>query len=251
MILVTNDDGIDSEGLAALNQAVEALGPTVVLAPNRNWTASGHTKTLDRPLRVVPVKLTDGTPGYACDGAPSDCVALAMLGYLDEKPDLVVAGINKGPNLGGDVTYSGTLAAAMEGVVFGVPSIAISLCDYYEWDFTYAAQFAGQLVADCLRTGLDGDVLLNVNVPSLPADRIRGLQVTKLGKRIYASRLLKRQDPFGKDYYWFAGDEPTGAHDEGTDILAVHEGYVSVTPILMDLTDHGLIEKVRSWVLRL
>jgi 5'-nucleotidase len=250
MILVTNDDGVDSEGLLKLKQALSGVAPVAVLAPNRNWSASGHSKTLDRPLRVAEVTLADGSRAFACDGSPSDCVALAFLGILPERPSLVVSGINKGPNLAGDITYSGTVAAAMEAVVIGVPSIAVSLADYYEWNFDYAASFAAQLAAHVLTEGLEPDVLLNVNVPHLPRDEVQGVQVTRLGRRIYRSELMKRTDPFGRDYYWIGGEIPTGDLTDGTDVAAVHEGFVSVTPIHLDLTNHTLIDQLRSWNLR-
>lgn len=250
MILVTNDDGVDSEGLLKLKQALSEVAPVEVLAPNRNWSASGHSKTLDRPLRVAEVTLADGSRAFSSDGSPSDCVALAFLGILPERPSLVVSGINKGPNLGGDITYSGTVAAAMEAIVIGVPSIAVSLTDYYEWDFDYAATFAAQLAAHVLAKGLEPDVLLNVNVPRLPREQIEGVRVTRLGRRVYQSELIRRTDPFGRDYYWIGGELPSADMAEGTDVAAVHEGYVSVTPIHLDLTNHALIEQLEGWGLR-
>ena len=250
MILVTNDDGIDSEGLLKLKQAVERVDAVVVIAPNRNWTAAGHTKTLDRPLRVAEVKLADGTPAYSSDGTPSDCVALAMLGFAAEKPRLVVSGINKGPNLADDITYSGTVAAAMEGVVWGVPAIAVSLADFYQWDFDYAADFTARLASSAELHGLSGAVLLNVNVPAVPRDEIAGVEVTRLGKRIYRDQLVKRTDPLGRDYYWIGGDVPSGVEERGTDIWAVTRNAVSVTPILMDLTNHALLDEVKGWNLQ-
>jgi len=250
MILVTNDDGVDSEGLLKLKQALAEVAPVAVLAPNRNWSASGHSKTLDRPLRVAKVTLADGSRAFSSDGSPSDCVALAFLGMVPERPTLVVSGINKGPNLAGDITYSGTVAAAMEAIVIGVPSIAVSLADYYEWDFEYAASFTAQLASHVLTEGLAPDVLLNVNVPHLPRDEIKGVRVTRLGRRVYRSELIKRTDPFGRDYYWIGGEIPTGDLTEGTDVAAVHEGYVSVTPIHLDLTNHTLIEQLEGWNLR-
>lgn len=250
MILITNDDGIDSEGLLMLKRAVERIDQVVVIAPNRDWTAAGHTKTLDRPLRVVPVKLADGSDAFSSDGTPSDCVALAMLGLANEKPRLVVSGINKGPNLADDITYSGTVAAAMEAVVWGTPGIAVSLADFYQWDFTYAAEFAAQAAERVVRSGLDGPILLNVNVPAVPRAEIKGVEVTRLGKRIYRDELIRRKDPFGRDYYWIGGEVPSGVEEEGTDIWAVTQAYVSVTPIRMDLTNHVLIEQVKAWELK-
>ncbi len=200
MILVTNDDGVDSLGLSALARALKNVDDVCVIAPNRNWTAAGHTKTLDRPLRVAQVKLP-GTrlQAYSSDGSPSDCVALALLGLAPERPRLVVSGINTGPNMGSDITYSGTVSAAMEAVVSGVPGIAISLADYFEWDFVYAARFAARLARTVLDSNLGSDVLLNVNVPSVPRSEIKGVQVTTLGHREYRDELITRKDPFGRD----------------------------------------------------
>jgi 5'-nucleotidase len=251
MILVTNDDGVDSPGLAALAKALRGVEEVCVVAPNRNWTAAGHTKTLDRPLRVARVTLP-GTrlSAFSSDGSPSDCVALALLGLAPERPRLVVSGINTGPNMGSDITYSGTVSAAMEAVVSGVPGIAISLADYYQWDFGYSAQFAARLARRVLREGIDRDVLLNVNVPPLKRREIRGVQITSLGHREYRDELITRQDPFGRDYYWIGGGPPGGAGEPGTDLHAVANGYVSITPVQIDLTHRGLLDKIAAWKLR-
>lgn len=250
-ILVTNDDGIDSEGLIALKRALSWIGDVVVIAPDHNWSASGHTKTMHKPLRVTRVMMPDGDYGFASDGTPSDCVALSMLGFAGERPSLVVSGINKGANLGGDITYSGTVAAAMESVVNGVPGIAVSVASYQEWNFEYAALFAADLARHVLEKGLAPDVLLNVNVPNAARSEILGVQITRLGKRVYRDRLIERQDPFGRSYYWIGGDEPTGQAEEGTDIWALANSYISVTPIHMDLTGHAFIEKLKAWKLTL
>lgn len=248
MILVTNDDGVDSPGLSALARSLRQVEDVCVIAPNRNWTAAGHTKTLDRPLRVTSVTLPGSRlGGYSSDGTPSDCVALGFLGLAPERPRLVVSGINTGPNMGSDITYSGTVSAAMEGVVSGVPAIAISLADYYEWDFRYAASFAARLARRVLHAGLESDVLLNVNVPRGRRGDIRGVQVTRLGRREYNDELIRRKDPFGRDYYWIGGAPPGGAGEPGTDLHAIADGYVSVTPVQLDLTHHSLIEQIASW----
>jgi 5'-nucleotidase len=251
MILVTNDDGIDSPGLSALARALMRVEQICVIAPNRNWTAAGHTKTLDRPLRVTSITLP-GTrmTAFSSDGSPSDCVALGFLGLAPERPRLVVSGINTGPNMGSDVTYSGTVSAAMEGVVSGVPAIAMSLADYYEWDFAYAASFAARLARRVLHSGLERDVLLNVNVPKGRRKDIRGVQVTRLGRREYRDELIRRKDPIGRDYFWIGGGPPGGEGEPGTDLHAVNASYVSVTPVQLDLTNHALIEHIAGWNLR-
>lgn len=246
LILVTNDDGVDSKGLHALRAALSRVpgARVVVLAPDRNWSGVGHTKTMDRPLRVTEIQLPDGSPAYVSDGTPSDCVALAVLGVLGERPDVVFSGINKGPNLGDDITYSGTVAAAMEAVVNGIPGIAISFGDRYAWEFDGAATFAAGLATRVIERGLAPDILLNVNVPAGP---LSGVDVTRLGKRAYFDHLVERTDPYGRKYYWIGGDEPGGEAEPGTDLAAVAAGHVSITPIHLDLTNHRLMERLRGW----
>ncbi|HYP19032.1 MAG TPA: 5'/3'-nucleotidase SurE [Chloroflexia bacterium] len=249
-VLLTNDDGVDSEGLFALKEALSPDHEITIIAPDRNWSTSGHTRTMDRPLRVSEVRLRDGTTAYATDGTPSDCVALAALGFLSEKPELVVSGINRGNNMGDDITYSGTVAAAMEGIVSGMPSIAVSMGWEPEWLVDVGAAFVKRLVQQISVRGLDKDILLNVNVPSIPHDEIKGVEITRLGKRVYNDELIVRTDPRGRKYYWMGGTEVTNELAEGTDVSAIEEGRVSITPIHMDLTNHNLLDKLRSWDLR-
>ena len=249
-ILITNDDGITSPGLLALAQALKTLGHISVLAPDHNWSASGHVKTLNRPLRVNEEVLADGTPALSSDGAPSDCVALAMLGLVEEKIDLVVSGINAGSNLGSDMTYSGTVTAAMEAAIFGIPSIAVSLeakGNSRNIDFAPAAAVARQVAQQVMTNGLPNKTLLNVNVPALPLDQIKGFDVTHLGMRIYLDELVCREDPMGRPYYWIGGPPPTGVIANDTDFGALAAGYVSITPIQMDMTAYALIEGVKQW----
>jgi 5'-nucleotidase len=250
-ILITNDDGITSPGLLALKDALAEVGRVTVLAPNHNWSASGHVKTMHKPLRVDEVKLLDGTPALTTDGAPSDAVALAFLGLVEDPIDMVVAGINRGANLGHDVTYSGTVTAAMEGVIAGVPSIAVSLNSRTYDDFGVAGGFAARLTRDVMQRRLPEGVLLNVNVPPLPADQIAGVIVTRMGLRIYRDELVRRLDPRGRPYYWIGGPAPTGVEEEGTDIWAIAHGYISVTPIQLDLTAYGFLDTLRGWELGL
>jgi 5'-nucleotidase len=249
-ILLTNDDGYDSEGLLSAKAALGRIGTVSVVAPDRNWSATGHNRTMDKPLRVTRIRMADGDEALVTDGTPSDCVSLAVLGILEKRPDLVVSGINKGPNLGDDITYSGTVAAAMEGVLAGIPSIAVSLADYYQWDFTYAAAFTAKLAGDVLRRKLPKDVLLNVNIPAVKADEIAGVEITRLGKRIYQDVLVRREDPFGRPYYWLGGEVPHGVAEEGSDFTAVSEKRVSITPIHLDLTNYRLIATLRRWQLQ-
>ena len=249
-ILVTNDDGVLAPGLAALADAMKSLGRVSILAPDHNWSGGGHVKTLHRPLRVQETALADGTPALASDGAPSDCVALALLGRVAEKIDLVVSGINTFGNLGHDVTYSGTVTAAMEAVIAGVPGFAFSLAAddaTIDRDYVTAAAYARRIVATAIAAGLTKDLLLNVNVPCLPAAEIRGLRVTRLGLRVYRDRLDERRDPRGRPYYWIGGEYPTGVADAGTDFEALRDGYVSVTPLHLDLTSYAAVDRLRGW----
>jgi 5'-nucleotidase len=250
-ILVTNDDGVLAPGLLALTQAMRQLGKVSILAPDRNWSGGGHVKTLDRALRVREVRLADGTQAFASDGAPSDCVALAALGYFKEPIDLVVSGINAGANLGHDVTYSGTVTAAMEAVIASVPGVAISLGTVEghlgEIDYGPAARAAARVVRQVIENGLAHEVLLNVNVPFLSDDKIRGMVLTRQGLRVYHSRLDERVDPRNKSYYWIGGDAPTGIPERGTDVGALAEGFVSVTPLQLDLTAYRALTDLNTW----
>lgn len=254
-ILVTNDDGVQARGLAALARALSGLGRVTVLAPERNWSASGHVKTLHRPLRVWDTRLLDGTPALATDGAPSDCVALVSLGLLDEPVDLVVSGINPHANLGHDVTYSGTVTAAMEAVIAGLPGIAVSLDTPEDTtvplDFSSAAQVTVALAGQVLTRGLAPGVLLNINIPHLPFVAIHGVRITRQGVRVYRDALVRRHDPRGRPYYWIGGDSPTAIAEPGTDFWALQEGYVSVTPLQLDLTARQAMTDLEGWGLHL
>ncbi|MDX1663129.1 MAG: 5'/3'-nucleotidase SurE [Candidatus Promineifilaceae bacterium] len=250
-ILVTNDDGVTAPGLLSLAQAMRPLGRITVLAPERNWTAGGHVKTLHRPLRVRPTRLDDGTQALTSDGAPSDCVALALLGLIEEKIDLVVSGINTNANMGHDITYSGTVTAAMEAVIAGVPGIAFSLVSPAEHqetlDYGPAGQIARTVVSTVLEQGLEKNTLLNVNIPYLQVEQMEGVQITRQGLRVYRDALDHRLDPRGRDYYWIGGEYPSGVAEDGTDIGAVEESFVSITPLQLDLTDYKLLDRLRDW----
>lgn len=250
-ILVTNDDGVQAPGLLALAQAMRSLGKVTVFAPDHNWSASGHVKTMDRPLRAYEVLLSDGTTGLTTDGAPSDSVALALLGVVKEKIDLVVSGINPHENIGHDVTYSGTVTAAMEAVIGGVPGMAVSLHapeDFHgTLDYSTAAQVGRRVAARLLAEGLPEGVLLNVNVPYLKEDELKGFMITRQGLRVYRDALDARTDPRGKPYYWIGGEFPTGVREEGTDYGAIKAGYVSITPLQLDLTAWEAMEPLKHW----
>jgi 5'-nucleotidase len=221
------------------------------LAPDRNWSASGHVKTLNRPLRAKPVTLSDGTPAFASDGAPSDCVALALMGVVEKPIDLVVSGINPNANIGHDVTYSGTVTAAMEAAIAKVSAIAVSLDapEYFSGPLDYStAAVAARVVAEnLLANHLTKDILLNVNVPYLPVKELKGYRISRQGMRIYRDELVKREDPRGRPYYWIGGEAPTGVSEEGTDFGDLAAGYVSITPLQLDLTAHGSIKEITGW----
>jgi 5'-nucleotidase len=250
-ILVTNDDGVTAPGLLALAQAMKPLGEVSILAPDHNWSAGGHVKTLHRPLRVKEVVLDDGTPARATDGAPSDCVAMALLGLVERPIDLVVSGINPNGNLGHDVTYSGTVTAAMEAVIAGIPGIAFSLeapgNHLAAIDYAPASNVAQCIVQTLIEQGLDRELLLNVNIPYLREEQMKGMMVTRQGMRVYHAELDRRIDPRGRAYYWIGGQHPTGIPDPGTDIGALADGYVSITPLQLDLTDHEAVQRMRQW----
>jgi 5'-nucleotidase len=248
-ILVTNDDGILAPGLAFLAEALRALGTVTVLAPEKNWSASGHVKTMHKPLRVREAMTADGRAALACSGAPSDCVALALMGLTGVDFDLVVSGINPFANLGQDVTYSGTVTAAMEAALMGKPGIAISTDHDPEIGFGPAAEQGLRVARQVLaRGGLPEGILLNVNAPRRRPEDIAGTRITRLGKRDYRDALLERQDPYGRPYYWIAGEGPIALPGDGTDLEALAEGWVSITPLRMDMTAHSEIERLRDWV---
>src|SRR5262245_5641809 len=243
LILVSNDDGIHSEGIGALAEALGALGEVVVVAPDRERSAVSHSLTLHRPLRVERL----APQRYAVDGTPTDCVNLAVNGVLPRRPTIVVSGINKGANLGDDVTYSGTVSAAMEGTLLGIPSIAVSLVARGGFHFEMAATFSCRLARWVIERGLPADTLLNVNVPGDDNGRpVRGFALTRMGRRRYGDAVVEKVDPRGKKYYWIGGEELQFVDEEGTDFHAVSQGLISVTPIHLDLTNYKSFEALRA-----
>ena len=238
-ILVSNDDGIHAEGLRTLVAALRPLGEVTVIAPDREQSATSHSLTLHRPLRVRST--ADGI--LSVDGTPTDCVLLGVHGFLKRPPALVVSGINHGPNMGNDVLYSGTVAAASEGAFLGIPSIAFSLASWDSRDFSAAGRVAHDLVKRLLDRGIPRGMCLNVNIPPIPFEKIRGTKVVRLGRRVFRDVIVEKKDPRGKAYYWIGGEDPTWEHDEASDFHAVSEGYVSVTPLTFELTDYkGIVE---------
>jgi 5'-nucleotidase len=238
VLLVTNDDGVHAAGLAALTAALDDRGEVHVIAPEREQSACGHALTLHRPLRVHAW----GDRRWSVNGTPSDCVNLGVLGFLSERPVLVASGINHGSNLGDDVTYSGTVSAAMEGTLLGVPSLAVSLAEV--GDFTEAARVARQVAMRMLVGGIPPKTLLNVNVPGGP---VKGIRVARLGHRVYQGKIVEQADPRGRVHYWIGAGPPAWEALDGTDMGAVHEGYAAVTPLHLDLTHHRALAQMADW----
>jgi len=240
-ILVTNDDGIFSEGISALAKALAAVGEVTVVAPASEQSAAAHSLTLSRPLRIRQIDERH----YSIDGTPTDCVTLALTKILGERlPEIVVSGINYGANLGDDVTYSGTVAGALEASVFNLPGIAVSLATRSDFDFTHAAAFAAELTRKVLSEGLPEGTILNVNVP--PGE-IRGSRLTHQGIKIARTAIIEGVDPRRRPYYWIGEQETSWKKDEGSDYAAIEQGLISITPLRTDMTDYRALEQLRGW----
>jgi 5'-nucleotidase len=249
-ILLTNDDGVTAPGLLALTQAMRDLGDISVVAPSKNWSASGHVKTMHRPLRVWETQLADGTPALTSDGAPTDCVKLAIMGLVEKPIDVVISGINPHGNFGHDVTYSGTVMSAMEAAIAGLTGVAVSLdssdIPNDASDYRPAAEATAAILLQLIHNTLPPSLFLNINIPYGPRENMHGVVITRLGSRIYRDVLERREDPRGNPYYWIGGDSPTGIAEPGTDFGAVAEGYISVTPLHLDLTAKHHIETLEA-----
>jgi len=245
MFLISNDDGIFAPALRRLKDELAPLGRVVIVAPDRDQSATSHSLTLHRPFRIH----RHDEDVFSVDGTPTDCVVTAFYGLLDARPDMVISGINHGPNMGEDVFYSGTVAAALEGTLQGVPAIAASLVTRELTDFAEPARFVARLVQRMLEHGLPRRQLLNVNIPHRPWEEIQGVRVTRLGSRRYQDTLIRKVDPRGRDYYWIGGEDPVWEPLEGSDFSAVHEGWISVTPMRPELTDEDALEDLRAWSL--
>jgi len=237
LILVTNDDGIQAPEIAVLAAALSEIGEVWVYAPDRQQSAVGHGVSLHRPLRVTSYK----ERWFMVDGTPTDCVMLAVRDLLGRRPDLVVSGINPGANLGDDVTYSGTVAGAYEGMLLGLPSFAISNVSYAPTQYGAAEKAAVAIASYLLREGLPPDTMLNVNVPDLPAEEITGYAITRMGRRNYQDEIVHRVDPRGGSYYWIGGAAPSHFSEPGTDFEAIENNRVSVTPLHRDVTNYAAI----------
>jgi 5'-nucleotidase len=242
LFFITNDDGIHSPGLEALVQSLTPLAECVVIAPDRDNSAVSHSLTMNRPLRVTRLRENY----YTLDGTPTDCVAIGLNKILSKKPALLVSGINPGPNLGDDISYSGTVSAAVEGTMYGIPSLAVSLAGEPPYDFTKAAEVAAKLAGLILKQGLPKETLLNANIPG--TDKIRGFKITRQGRRLWDNAIQETSDPWGRKHYWIGGGTPSPDPGEDTDVYAVSEDYISVTPIHLDLTNHqGIKHLKKEW----
>jgi len=242
-ILVTNDDGIQSPGIAVLAHVLSAIGEVWIVAPDRERTAVAHAVTLHKPLRVHRI----APRTFSVNGTPVDCVNLALLKIMPRPPSILVSGINKGVNLGDDVMYSGTVSAAMEGTILGVPSVAVSQEGHDTFRFAVGASYAARVVRLILDQGLPEETLLNVNVPDRPQRSIKGARITCLSRRRFHNPIIEKLDPHGRKYYWIAGKRVSWSRSKDADHEAIEEGMVSITPIHLDSTHHGVLDRFRAW----
>jgi len=250
-IMVTNDDGIEAPGIKCLASYLKEIGDVAVVAPERERSAVGHAITMHKPLRAIPVDFYgDDVRAWAVNGTPSDCVKLGIEALLDRKPDMVFSGINRGPNLGTDVLYSGTVSAAVEAAIMGIPSAAVSLASYEADDFSVAAKFAKILAVNMHQKKLEKDTLINVNVPGVSYERIKGVKVTSLGTRRYKNSFDTRKDPRGQQYYWMSGEAVDELNCNNCDLNMIAQNYITVTPIHFDLTKFDSIDKLKKWQLK-
>ena len=246
-ILITNDDGIHSEGIYKLKLALEKTGDVLVVAPDTERSAVGHAITISDPLRVIEVEKDGKFFGYAVNGTPADCVKIGITCLMEEQPDIVVSGINLGPNTATNIIYSGTVSAAAEGVIMGIPSMALSINSFTVKEYDYTCKLAVELVEKILKNGLPEDTLLNVNVPALKEDEIDGIVITRQGKGRYEESFDKRVDPFNRTYYWLSGKRMMLDSENDIDDVVVMQNKVSITPVCYELTNMDMLQKLKSW----
>ncbi len=247
-ILLSNDDGIHALGIRTLAQRLAGEHDVYVVAPDRERSAAGHSLTLHHPLRVeeMDIGFNENIKAWSTNGTPGDCVKIALSAIFDNHPDLLISGINNGPNLGADILYSGTVSAAMEGAVLGCPSIAVSLCDpdYDSADFSYAANFIAKFLPRIAEINFPKKTILNINIPTVNSVGIAGIKVTRLGTRMYTDKYEKRLDPRGKTYYWLAGELIDSEEDENSDVMAIKNNKISITPITFEMTHKNIIPEL-------
>jgi 5'-nucleotidase len=248
-ILVTNDDGIDSEGIKALVDSLKSIGKVTVIAPLKEQSAVGHAITMQIPLRITDYHKNGKFFGYAVDGTPADCVKIGIRNIMKDAPDIVVSGINHGSNTAINIIYSGTVSAAREAAIMDVPSMAVSLTNHAAKNFTFAGKIAKMLTLEIFKKNLPAGTLLNVNVPDFPKDEIKGIHLTRQGKSKWDDIYEERKDPYGRNYYWLTGNLLEVDKEMETDQAAIKNNFVSVTPIHFDLTDYKTFEKMKSWKL--
>ncbi|MEA2103454.1 MAG: 5'/3'-nucleotidase SurE [Candidatus Cloacimonadota bacterium] len=243
-ILLTNDDGFFSEGIQKLFEVLSPKHNVTIVAPDRERSAASHSLTLHNPLRLKKIRENE----FAVDGTPTDCVNLATNVVIKNKIDLVISGINKGQNMGEDILYSGTVAAAIEAMNLGIPALAVSLAFSKNFDFTESAEIVEHLLENNILSILSEKTVLNINIPPLSLEEIKGIRVTKLGHRKYTDFIKERIDPRGNPYYWIGGEAPQWSRAGDTDFDAIHKGFVSITPITIDMTKYSCFDKVRNWI---
>lgn len=247
-VLISNDDGIFSEGISALIREIHTIANVTVVAPESQQSAVGHAITVHRPLRVREVKIEGAYSAYAVDGTPADCVKLATRHLMSSKPDLVISGINHGSNTAISIIYSGTVSAATEGTILGIPSFAVSLTSFESnVDYCYAAKFSKKLALLIAEKNLPNGTLLNVNVPPIPEEQIQGVVITKQGKSVWNDEFEARRDPGNRQYFWLKGELVELDNEEDIDQRAILNNKISITPIQFDLTNFEMLEKLRSW----
>jgi 5'-nucleotidase len=246
-ILISNDDGIAASGIAALVQEIKKVARVTVVAPDKQQSAVGHAITMNYPLRAVPYLKNGEFFGYAVDGTPADAVKLGVRFLLKEQPDLVISGINQGSNTAVNILYSGTVSAATEGTVLGIPSMAVSLTTHDEADFSYAAKFSARLATMVAKNGLPPGTLLNVNVPAVPEGQIAGVRITRQGESSWEDTFDVRRDPANREYFWLTGKMKITDTDPFTDQIAIRERFVSITPIRYELTDRTMVDRMKEW----
>jgi len=246
-ILLTNDDGYTSPGIEALSGNLKKIAGVFIVAPDRERSAIGHGLTFFDPIRASKIRNDNDLVVYKSDGTPTDCVLLGVHQLMEKPPDLIISGINRGSNMGDDVTYSGTVAAAMEGAVQAIPSMAVSLNTIESFDFEPAARFTTKMAEILLKKKLPDGVFLNVNIPAVDYNRIKGVKITFQGRSIYHQKIVRRVDPKGQDYYWITGATPYGDPVEGSDFQAVGDNYISITPLHLSLTNMDFVDELKSW----
>jgi len=248
-ILVTNDDGIFSEGIYKLAKSMQSKGEVIVVAPDSERSATGHAITMHSPLTVKKVKFFDTEiKAYSVNGTPADCVKIGVEVVLkNNRPDIVISGINNGPNLGTDVIYSGTVSAAVESAIMDIPSIAISMASYEPGQLDDAAEFASSILSKIVENNTLHNIVININYPTIPKDQVKGVKVTTLGTRRYDNAFTERKDPWGNSYYWISGTVREMKQDEDSDIAAISKNYISITPIHFDLTHFKHFEELKKW----